>query len=99
VEAKYPLLVTPKYTALMVPHWVRNPTMVPRRDRRSELLVRVTRRFEKDEWMILPEHGVLVAFRILGEGNPLGDPRDVRFEVHVPQRVYMDFRVRHVLTP
>jgi hypothetical protein len=100
VTAEFVLLSdSPQYKTLLVPSWVRNPTMVPRRDRKNELLIRVTRRYKADKWLILPEQyrsGMLLAFRILGEGHTLGDPRDVRFEVHVPLRIYMDFAVRQV---
>ncbi len=86
------------YMTLLVPEWVRNPTVVPRSDNLNEIQIRVTRCFRHDRWMIRAvgrSNNTLTAFRLLGQVQ-IRNPRDVRFEVHVPPPIYQDFLVRQV---
>lgn len=99
VEAEFVLPATgPQYKLLLVPSWVSNPTVVQRKDGKNEILLRVTRRYASDIWLISPEgrRGTLVAFRLSGEGRPQGDPRDVQLEVHVPPQLGTNFRVHRL---
>lgn len=81
---------------LFVPAWVRNPTALPRRDGKHAISIKVTRRYRREQWLIIGGSGPseAVAFCLLGRGTKVVDEADVLMTVYVPPLIYTNFRVR-----
>ncbi|HKX23843.1 MAG TPA: hypothetical protein VJM46_01275 [Candidatus Saccharimonadales bacterium] len=83
---------------LMVPAWVRNPTVLPRQDGEDTISIEVTQRFPQERWLVIRGTSVsqAVAFCLLGQGKQVVSEADVQMTVYVPLSIYTNLRIQRV---
>lgn len=82
---------------IIVPDWILNPTVIPRKDGLDEVTIEVTRQFRQERWLIIAienRPGVICAFRLLGAGEIPCPEQDIHLVVRVPLDIYPDFKVQ-----
>lgn len=99
VRAAYPNAGSVR--VLMVPAWVQNPTVLPRQDGADTISIEVTKRFQREQWLMVQgtNKAEAVAFCLLGQGPKTVSESDVQMTVMVPLGIYTDLRIQRVQGP